>query len=437
MSAKHERQYVIRCPLHGFVTLWDWEREIINHPAYQRLRRIRQLAWTDQVYPGAMHTRFEHSLGVMHVASVMYDRLVQKSKTLLKDDLGFSDDAINNDRRLVRLAALLHDVGHSPFSHASEELFPEHDGHQLEHEEYSAEIIRRKLNDVIDGHVDSQNTGVTAEKIASLLEGNTSVGRSLIWRDIITGQLDADRTDYLLRDSLHSGVDYGNFDWRRLIDCLLFVRTGAEGTGTRIGLTQGGFHAAEGLVLARYFMFTQVYYHKTRVAFDCHLHNALKEILPGGKWPKFQLENETDHLDEYLRWDDWRVLGLLSNGEGGDHGRRLCERDHYRMVYETPETSATETNEDKERLRLVKERFAAVKNALGDKVRHEVSLGKAWYKFASDDIPIYSENPEGIIRPLSEHSAAVKGLQKTDKMMLYCLAEEKNEVKQIINDTEG
>ena len=426
MPAKHERQYVIRCPLHGFVTLWDWEREIINHPAYQRLRRIRQLAWTDQVYPGAMHTRFEHSLGVMHVASAMYDRLVQNSKSLLVDELGFDEGGINNDRRLVRLAALLHDVGHSPFSHASEELFPEHEGHQLEHEEYSAEIIRRKLNGVIDGHVDSENTGVTAEKVAALIEGST-VGRSQIWRDIITGQLDADRTDYLLRDSLHSGVDYGRFDWRRLIDCLRFVQTGEAGTGTRIGLTQGGFHAAEGLVLARYFMFTQVYFHKTRAAFDCHLKGALKEILPDGKFPKFQVEGETDHLDAYLKWDDWRVLGLLSQGEGGEHGRRLCERDHYRMVYSTPETPKPED----------KERFEAVKAALGDKVKHEVGLGKAWYKFASDDIPIYSENPEGMVRPLSEHSAAVKGLQKTDKMMLYCLAEDKEEAKQIISDTEG
>ena len=126
-----------------------------------------------------MHTRFEHSFGVMHVASAMYDRLVQNSKTILIDELGFSEDALNNDRRLVRLAALLHDVGHSPFSHASEELFPEHEGHQLEHEEYSAEIIRRKMNEVIDSHVDSANTGVTAEKVASLLEGNrVGIGRS-------------------------------------------------------------------------------------------------------------------------------------------------------------------------------------------------------------------------------------------------------------------
>ena len=77
------RNYEIRCPVHGFVSLNDWEREIVAHPAYQRLRRIRQLAWTDQVYPGAMHTRFEHSLGVMHIATLLYDSIIRNSKEIL------------------------------------------------------------------------------------------------------------------------------------------------------------------------------------------------------------------------------------------------------------------------------------------------------------------------------------------------------------------
>ena len=116
------------------------------------MRRIRQLAWTDQVYPGAMHTRFEHSLGVVHVATKMFDSLVENSKEFLRNEMSFSEDALRRDKMLVRLAALLHDVGHSPFSHASEELFPVLDDVQLEHEDYSAEIIRRVLNDVIDSH---------------------------------------------------------------------------------------------------------------------------------------------------------------------------------------------------------------------------------------------------------------------------------------------
>ena len=113
------RIYEIRCPVHGFVALNDWEKQIISQPAFQRLRRIRQLAWTDQVYPGAMHTRFEHSLGVMHTAALLYDSIVRNARDVLRAELGYDDAGFARNRQLVRLAALLHDVGHSPFSHAS------------------------------------------------------------------------------------------------------------------------------------------------------------------------------------------------------------------------------------------------------------------------------------------------------------------------------
>src|SRR5438128_5232229 len=99
------RLYEIRCPVHGFVALNDWEREIINQPAFQRLRRIRQLAWTDQVYPGAMHTRFEHSLGVMHLATRLYDCIVEQSRHLLASYYGYDEAGFRRDRALVRLAA--------------------------------------------------------------------------------------------------------------------------------------------------------------------------------------------------------------------------------------------------------------------------------------------------------------------------------------------
>ena len=110
--------------MHGFIAITDWERDIINMPAFQRLRRIRQLAWTDQVYPGAMHTRFEHSLGVMHVASRLFDAIVQRSSELLRSELTYTPEGLMRERTLVRLTALLHDVGHAPFSHAAEDLFP-------------------------------------------------------------------------------------------------------------------------------------------------------------------------------------------------------------------------------------------------------------------------------------------------------------------------
>ena len=117
------RRYEIRCPIHGFINLTEWEWDIINHEVFQRLRRIRQLAWTDMVYPAAMHTRFEHSLGVMATATRMFDEIWYRQGDVLRD-LNFTEGAKDRHRTIVRLAALLHDVGHSPFSHAGEGLMP-------------------------------------------------------------------------------------------------------------------------------------------------------------------------------------------------------------------------------------------------------------------------------------------------------------------------
>ena len=113
-----------RCPIHGFITLNEWERAIISEPAFQRLRRIRQLGWTDYVYPGAMHTRFEHSLGVMHIATLLYDAIQQNSRDVLESELAYNETGLNRDRQLVRLAALLHDVGHGHFHQQSASANP-------------------------------------------------------------------------------------------------------------------------------------------------------------------------------------------------------------------------------------------------------------------------------------------------------------------------
>ena len=421
MSRKNQRTYEIRCPVHGFVRLNDWEREIISQPSYQRLRRIRQLAWTDQVYPGAMHTRFEHSLGVMHVATEMYESIVRSSDEILKRDLDYDDSGLNRDRILVRLAALLHDVGHTPFSHAAEELFPHTTGQKRRyvHEEYSAAIIREKLRDAIENHPLNNNYRITAADVANLLEGSPTTGRALVWRAIVTGQMDADRIDYLVRDSLHAGVHYGRFDWHRLIGCLTLVQTDDEG-GHRLGITEGGLHAAESLVLARYLMFTQVYFHKTRVAYDLHLQGALKEILPTGQFPV----PIGDELEEFLKWDDWRVLGLLADGQGGPHGTRLCERNHFREVFHTREEPSSDELEH----------FNKVCDALGELVQEVVPAEKNWYKVDETDIPVQSDNPGHPVLPLSQLSSVIAGMRPIRKRMAFCKHEDQLLAQNMIND---
>lgn len=180
MKTPH-RKYEIRCPIHGFIEVNDWERAIIDQPTFQRLRRVRQLAWTDHIYPGAMHTRFEHSLGVMHTASLLYDTIVKNSPEVLRSELAYNQDGLRRDRQLVRLAALLHDVGHGPFSHAAEELLPYRDDkpERYKHEHYSAAIVRMKLSSAIEDHELNANYGFHAEDVAVLLEGSSQAKQRL------------------------------------------------------------------------------------------------------------------------------------------------------------------------------------------------------------------------------------------------------------------
>jgi HD superfamily phosphohydrolase len=264
-----------------------------------------------------------NTLGVLHVTTLLYDALVRRSKDVLKRELGYDDAGLARHRSLVRLVALLHDVGHGPFSHAAEELTPSRpDGRKYVHEEYSAAIIRTHFKELIENHAANKNHGFRADDVAALLEGTTDAGHALFWRGLISGQLDADRMDYLLRDSLHAGVRYGNYDLNRLVNVLEVIPSSEE-SDVSIGIGSDGVHAAEALILARYFMFTQVYFHKTRVIYDHHLEEALREILPGGLLPPPTPKG----LSEYIKWDDWRVYGKLSDGKGGEHGKILRTRD--------------------------------------------------------------------------------------------------------------
>ncbi len=415
------RQYDIRCPIHGFIGLNDWEREIISQPPFQRLRRIRQLAWTDQVYPGAMHTRFEHSLGVMHTATMLFDAIGRNAPAVLSAELAYTEAGLQRHRQLVRFAALLHDIGHSPFSHASEELFPEdEEGTRFSHEQYSAAIVRTHLRDAIENHPLNRNHDLSVEDVAALIEGSAAAKQSLFWRDLITGQMDADRMDYLLRDSHHIGVHYGRYDLNRLVTTLTAI-PGSEGAPPRLGLHEGGWHAAEALVLARYFMFTQVYFHKTRVAYDVHVRGAMKALLPGGHFPR----PIGDELDDFLKWDDWRVLGLLANGDGGEHGNhgnRIACRNHFRMVYHTPEVCSARDFA----------RLENVKRKLGDLLAADEPASKSWYKKGIADIPILSDIRQNEVLPLSRYSKAIERMQGNNETFLYVRPEQRDEARKRI-----
>jgi HD superfamily phosphohydrolase len=408
----------IRCPIYGFIPLDGWEHEIISQPAFQRLRRIRQLAWTDHVYPGAMHTRFEHSLGVMHMATKLYEGIVSRCWDFLQTEHGYDEAGKNRYRKLVRLAALLHDLGHGPFSHAVEELAPlkegKSEGRPYRHEEYSTAIIRHYFKDVIENHKANNNYGFAVDDIAGLIEGGPAAGRAALWQELISGQLDADRMDYLIRDSYHAGVEYGRYDWQRVVNTVELVAD-VESGESKLGVADGGRHAAEGLIIARYMMFSQVYFHKTRVIFDFHLHKAVESMLPGGRFPR----PVGDDLDEFLRWDDWRVLGELAAGRGGEHGARLVERNFYRQVWETPEFPSSE---DDEQLRRAE-------GVLGGLLGARREAGKSWYKIGEADLPISAGHPGGKTKPLSLCSTIVQNMRPSRCTRLYVEPERRSEAE--------
>ena len=337
IKAFHE----IRDPVHVFVRLDSSERTVLDSPPFQRLRYIHQLALTYLVYPGTTHKRFEHSLGVMELASRIFDVATDPSNT---DDTikRLLPELINPDqraywRRVVRMAALCHDMGHLPFSHAAEDMLPA----GVTHEQITAEIIRSPALEEIWRNMTPPIRSSDVTKLAlgpketkgqrfTLLEGLLS--------EIIVGDaFGADRMDYLLRDSHHAGVAYGRFDHFRLIDTLRILPPppsdkGASSDELQLGVEHGGIYSAEALNLARYFMYSQLYFHPVRRIYNVHLMDFLREWLPNGKF-------ETS-LTQHLLLTDNEVtaaiaLAARTPGSAGHlPARRIAERKHFRLVYE-------------------------------------------------------------------------------------------------------
>jgi HD superfamily phosphohydrolase len=335
----------------------------------------------------------------MHMATMLFDNLVARSRDALRD-YACDDDSVRRARRLVRLAALLHDVGHGPFSHVAEELMPTKAGNERwTHEDYSAEVIRKELADVIDRHR-ANDFQIRADEIANFLLGAPEAGRDLAWRPLVSGQLDADRMDYLLRDSHHIGVEYGHYGWRRLLNTIVAL-PGDDQAAFRIGVEEGGWNAAESLVIARYMMFSQVYYHKTRVILDHHVGKALAEILPGGTFPP------PAQIDDYLAWDDWRVLGELARDGGGEHGERLRRRDLFKLVWASPAYPTERDRRETERIRKRLQKLEPI----------EIPSERSWYRLDETDVHVRLDT--GTTRPLSAISPIVKRMSRLDQVRFY------------------
>jgi HD superfamily phosphohydrolase len=352
----------VRDPIHAFVRLTADERDVLNCRAFQRLRYIHQLALTYLVYPGATHRRFEHSLGVMELASRIFDVVTEPSN--VTEDVRNLLPELSDDykrvywRQALRIAALCHDVGHLPFSHAAEkELLPP----GVTHEHLTrAIVLDNELGSILDRlkiqRLDVVKLALGPEEAPDL----TFTTWETILSEIIVGDaFGADRMDYLLRDSHHAGVAYGRFDHFRLIDTLRILPSPPAGSGKAaatetpsadasshatdqssgdasrepaLGILDGGLHSAEALMLARYFMFTQLYFHPVRRIYDIHLKDFLLQTLPGGKY--------ASTVNEHLEVTDNEVAASIlkaardPTSPGHDAARRIANREHFKLFYQ-------------------------------------------------------------------------------------------------------
>jgi uncharacterized protein len=273
-------------PVHHFIELSTAEARLLDLPVMQRLRRLRQLGLAYLAFPSAEHSRFTHALGALAMGARAFDELFRRSQ-------GFFGDSTEAayQRRLVRAALLLHDIGHGPFSHSCESVLG------VAHERRTQDLIA--LPDVASGIAALE---VDAADVLGLIVGDRR-SRYPALRELVSGpNLDADRMDYLQRDAYFTGVSTGRYDADQLIASLRILERDGKFV---VGIDRRGVVALESFVMARYMMFASVYFHHTTRMFEHVLHEALRELWPDPR--------ALDPIDEFLRWDDFRVLNSLDD----------------------------------------------------------------------------------------------------------------------------
>lgn len=411
-------KYEIRDPIHGFIHFNEWEKTIIDHPVFQRLRRIRQNSLTDMVYPGMTHTRFEHSIGVMKLADDMFNSIIkdEKSRKTL-DGWGIPFEHKDRLHQMIRIAALVHDIGHAPFSHVSEEIMPfnSKSRRKYKHEDYTIALIKGPLKDVIEGHKGNKPFNITVKEISAFFDGDSLKSRELFWRQMISSQLDADRGDYLQRDSYYGGVKYGIYDLDRLLNTLT-IGLDPESESPILGSKEEGWQVAESFILARYRMFTQVYFHKTRRAYDKMLQEAISQTF--GTLP------DPSETDEYIGLNDHKLWCKMEQDKDNNWFKDIIKRKHIRKVFSTNSDYSHDDLEDIVRI-LADENIWYWVDSL-EKLWYNPDIDKEIMLFRKDGGPIILSKKSKIIASMESYNSEriyveFKDREKVNKLIRRCM----------------
>ena len=426
-------QRIYRDPVHNIIPLRDDSAEgqlmirLIDTPEFQRLRRIKQLGLGLYTYQGAEHSRFTHSLGALHLMTRILDQLSDRF------EIGLAD------RAAARAAALLHDVGHGPFSHAMEKVLGVH------HEQLTMQAVTSTETSLCKAL--QSYSAELPERVASIIEGTF---KPAALAQLVSSQLDVDRMDYLLRDSLMTGAKYGLYDLEWIINALQI-----DEQGDRIYVAARGVYAVEEYLQARYYMFRQVYFHRTLRSAEAVLRSALRRALelvekgepvwsaPGTSFEKI-LRRQALSITEHLELDDSDVIFHMKQWQHSDDEvlKDLSQRFVGRRLFKAIDLDMPE-GERKDFLDAA--RAVVVKGGFLPE-----------YYFIEDrasDVPYYGYyTPEGVeprtriyvedgyahprLREISEVSEAVRGLGRGYELHRICFpAEVKDEVYRLYHST--
>jgi HD superfamily phosphohydrolase len=417
--------HVIKDPVHGVMQFSDkennWIKPFINHPHFQRLRHVRQVGMADLIFPGAVYTRFNHSLGCCYVSSQIANKI----------------GLIDEEKQLVILACLLHDIGHGPFSHTFEDLFL---GKCIRHEEWTPYFLKEFNNKYFLEQYNHDNADfpLNDEKFQAIEQMIMHrYTKNKLLSDIVSSQLDADRLDYLLRDSHFCGVKYGEFDLRWMLHCLTPVQTK---DGLRLGVTKKGVGVVEHYLVARWLMIRNIYHHDKKHAAEHMLAkflialaknipeadflkpyrsmplgklliniNAFNQMIAGGKPSQKEKEKFlSENFELYKKLCDYHVLVLISELASLEIKHDvvlLAQRIQYRQMPKVVSLNIGQVHEVQVHVDDLKKKNMAV---ISDWQLEIISVPRLCY--AEDVDPIWVLGSQGKISKINESSLLVNSL---------------------------
>ena len=424
-----------RDPIHGFIWLNDAELKIIDTLIFQRLRRVHQLALTKYVYPTAEHSRFVHSLGVLQAATNIFLEILKYS-----DSQGYFGK--NNKERIaffktLRFATLMHDIGHPPFSHAAENEFLS-DG--IRHEDVSSYIINnyKPISSII------QKEGVEPKIVGGLLTDKYKKEYSII-KKIISGQFDADRADYLLRDSHICGVKYGEYDYYRYIQSFIVDIVDDD---ICLNINEKNVSIMESFLMARYHYNLQIPYHRTRTGLDIVLKKYIKKLRTQERIREFVTKDKGSSktikikemdFDYFEDLDDYEIFNNIKQDNRGNNywAKILMRSDHlvpildikscgegdslkYKSFIKKLKDSQYKEDEDFFRYKknLKFSNFADSSEKQGEKKENTIFVLNS-NKEKICDIVKYSPVFNQLISPVKLYRVYVKGCHKESAQSIY------------------